>query len=175
MSSVEEIRERPVTPDELRAAFDDLLFRWGQETPNGTVSTEFLFPGTYETNGGVDIEKHPFVTLGRYDTENGRRYTYGVAIPHNGVSTDTMIFEGSRILFEGGAYIQTGTDNWEDEKENGEYSPEEVKEMYTLVTDPGIMNRSREIYRFYHSRHLRRSRVGRLIARVRRMDEPKYL
>lgn len=174
MSIGEQVHERQVTPDELRAAFDDLLFRWGQEQANGTVNTEFLYPDTHETNRGVEIEKQPFVTLGRYDAENGRRYIFGTVIPHNGVSTDTLVFEADRVHFVGNTYVQTGTDDWETEKGEGEFTPDEIKEMHSLVTNRGIRNRQWEIKRFYHQRHYQRSRVGRFIARMRQTDRPHY-
>lgn len=166
--------EQQITPDELQAAFDDLLFRWGQEAPNGTVSTEFLYPNSNQTNRGVKIESQPFVTLGRYDTKEGRRYTFGVVIPHNGVSKDTMIFDDDRVRFESDTYVQTGTDGWEQDKDKGEFSPDEIKEMHSLVTNSGIRNRQGEIQRFYHQRYLQRSRVGKFIARIRQTDSPSY-
>lgn len=164
---------REITPVELQKAFDDLLFRWGQEGPDKTVRTEYFLPGpTY----GVRIEDRPYERLGRYQLEDGSlRYVLASVIPHNGLKERTLTIGDDKVTFEGQAIEQMGADNQDRTKINGELSSEDMADIYTEVTDPDLVPRRQAVEGHYHQKHYKRGRVGRFIARVRDADRPRYL
>jgi hypothetical protein len=160
-----------ITPAQLITAMDNILFRFGQEEPNGTVSFSYILPGSEK----VKIEDRPYGNLGRYEDDGGNlHYLTGYAIPHNGGSEKILTFGNDKVLMESQSWEQIGTDNQESRTKVGELSPEEIEGLYSEISDPNIAPRDRAIDAFYRRRHYSRSKIGRLIARVRDIDRPRY-
>lgn len=164
---------REITPVELQKAFDDLLFRWGQEGPDKTVKAEYFLTGSTH---GVRIEDRPYERLGRYQSkDNSLNYVLASIIPHNGLKEQTLIIGDGRITFKGTAIEQVGEHNQDRTETKGELSHEDIAKLYAEVTAPDLVPRRQAIEGHYHDRHYRRNRVSRFIARVRDDDRPRYL
>lgn len=161
-----------ITPIELQKAFDDLLFRWGQEGPNKTVRAEYILPGPTH---GVRIEDRPYGRLGRYQSKEGSpHYVLATIIPHNGLKEETLTIGDDEVTFKGEAIEQVGEHDQDRTQTKGKLSKKDILELYNEITDPDLVPRRQAIEGHYHQRHFKRTRVGRFIARVRNTDRPRY-
>jgi len=161
-----------ISAERLVAAMDDLLLRVGYQQPNKSVAAEYIKP---DSDDRVEIESRPFSRVARHAQEDGGHYyTVESIIPHNGGSEDKLTFKNGTVFTEVDTWEQIGENDQERRSEEAELTPKEVAALYREVTDPTLEDRQRAIEAFYHKRHYSRGKIGRMIARVRDADRPRY-
>ena len=163
--------QEQVTAEQLSIAMDELLFRFGQEGPDRTVSASYILPGSED----VKIESRPYGRLGRYEGKDGsHKYTVETIIPHNGGSKKALSFKDGKAYAHSESWEQIGEHDQESHHSEGELTPEAINNLYKEITNPLIVPRERAIDGHYHQKHYSRSKVGRFIARARGSDRPRH-